>query len=144
MVQRDDIRDTDLSLRFKIGNQTIFLFVDPLESFLQTQHDLLDILKEVYPDGIPISATNTKKMSIPEAASHIKLAVPKNPLDLNQGWKPLSLRPEDSATSLGIKDNAIVAFVGSNNEELDSADFYVDVPSFDDDDDDDVGSSGDS
>lgn len=133
-VHRDEIRDIDLSIRFKHGNQTIFLFVDPLSPLHLVQEELLSILSERYPDGITTSAMPPEKTKLPERATQIKFALPENNLDPTQGWKPLSFGPEDSAVSIGIKDNMIVAFAfaADDTDELDYVDFNVEFPSYED------------
>ncbi|KAI8622948.1 hypothetical protein F5Y19DRAFT_460380 [Xylariaceae sp. FL1651] len=132
MVQRDDIRDIDLSIRFKHGNQTIFLFVDPMKPFSNIQEELLDILNERYPDGLTTSVIPLKKTKLPNSASQIKFAVPKNNVDPTQGWKALDIDLNDTPVGKGLQDNMMVAFAIASDDEDDAEEtsFEVDFPSY--------------
>ncbi|RYP77200.1 hypothetical protein DL771_001249 [Monosporascus sp. 5C6A] len=135
-VLRDEIYDNDLSIRFKHGNHTIFLFVDPLKPFSDAAGELLEILKERYPDGLTTSAIPPKKTALPSDASRIEFAVPKDKLDPSKGWKPLKIvLGEDTPASKDIKDNSMIAFAiqpedGDGDKEVA---FEVDFPGYEDD-----------
>ncbi|KAI3324664.1 hypothetical protein HD806DRAFT_534130 [Xylariaceae sp. AK1471] len=133
-VQRDDIRDIDLSIRFKHGNQTIFLFIDPMKPFSCVQDELLEILNERYPDGITTSVIPPKKTKLPTDASQIKFALPKNTTDPTQGWKPLEVEADDTPVGKGLEDDMIVAFAIATDfaEDLDDVKFEVELPSYED------------
>ncbi|KAI0393736.1 hypothetical protein F5Y17DRAFT_431142 [Xylariaceae sp. FL0594] len=135
MVQRGAVLDTDLTIRFKHGNQTIFLFVDPVSPLSAVQEELLSILNERYPDGITTSASAPKKTGLPEKATHIRFALPQNSHDFSRGWRPLSFGPQDCAADKGIKDNMSVAFAfaADEAEELNNTDFNVEFPSYEED-----------
>jgi hypothetical protein len=135
-AHRDDIRDIDLSIRFKHGNQTVFLFVDPLKPFSHVQEELLDILNERYSDGITTSVIPLKKTKLPKDASQIKFAVPKNNADILQGWKPLAIESDDTPVSKGLKDNTMVAFAFATDGEDSAEDvnFEVEFPSYEEED----------
>ncbi|KAI1361424.1 hypothetical protein F5Y08DRAFT_314755 [Xylaria arbuscula] len=122
MVQRDGVRDIDLSIRFKNGRNTILLFVDPMAKFIQVQEELLDVLKERYPDGLATS-------KLPDEASQIKFAVLKNKTDPSQGWKALDVGPDDHPVDKGLQDNMVVAFAIAADEE-DEVEFEVEFPSY--------------
>ncbi|KAI0405841.1 hypothetical protein F4802DRAFT_137387 [Xylaria palmicola] len=132
MVQRDDIRDIDLSIRFKYGNNTIFLFVDPTATFSHVQEEILDVLKERYADGIT-SARALEKTPLPTHASQIKFALLKNKTDPAQGWKQLAFEPDDAPVDKGFQDNMMVAFAFApeDADDADEVDFEVEFPSFD-------------
>ncbi|CAJ2500757.1 Uu.00g036100.m01.CDS01 [Anthostomella pinea] len=133
MVQRDDIRDIDLSLRFKHGKHTVFLFVDPMQPFSNLQQELLDILKERYPDGLTTAVEPPKQTQVPDDPSRIIFATPKTPLDLSQGWKPLDVGEDDTPVSKGLKNGGIVAFAIRSEEADEDEDvaFEVEVPVYD-------------
>ncbi|KAJ8109650.1 hypothetical protein ONZ43_g6074 [Nemania bipapillata] len=133
MVRRDDIRDIDLSIRFKHGTQTIFLFIDSMTTFGQVQEELLDILKERYPDGIT-SVTTQRTTKLPTSASQIKLAVLKNKADPTHGWKPLEFELDDAPVDKGFQDNMMVAFaIVDDGDDVDPESFEVEFPSYDED-----------
>ncbi|KAI0099179.1 hypothetical protein GGR51DRAFT_535773 [Nemania sp. FL0031] len=131
-VRRDDIRDIDLSIRFKHGNQTIFIFIDSMTTFGHVQEELLDILKERYPNGITTSVTSRKKTELPSSASKIKFAVLKNKADPTQGWKPVEFESDDAPVDKGFQDNMMVAFaiVDEDADDADDVDFEVEFPSY--------------
>ncbi|KAI0855540.1 hypothetical protein F4860DRAFT_496132 [Xylaria cubensis] len=132
MVRRDDIRDIDLSIRFKHGKHTIFLFVDPMATFSHVQEELLDVLKERCPDGIT-TPSSPKKTELPGSASQIKFAVLKDKTDPTQGWKPLAFELDDTPVDKGFQENMTVAFAiaPDDADEVDEAAFEVEFPSYD-------------
>ncbi|KAI1128736.1 hypothetical protein F5Y10DRAFT_239791 [Nemania abortiva] len=132
MVRRDDIRDIDMSIRFKHGNQTIFIFIDSMTTFSQVQEELLDILKERYPNGITTSVIPSEKTELPNSASQIKFAVLKNKADTTQGWKPVDFESDDAPVDKGFEDNMMVAFaiVADDADDADDVTFKVEFPSY--------------
>ncbi|KAI5923946.1 hypothetical protein F4810DRAFT_155547 [Camillea tinctor] len=133
MVQREAIYDIDLSIRFKHGNQTIFLFVDPQKPFSDIQEELLEVLRERYPEGLA-TLSSPRKTKLPDDPSRIVFAVPKAPADLSQGWKPLNVQEGDTPARKNLQDNAVVAFA-IRSEEADGDEevvFNVDFPSWED------------
>lgn len=120
-------KDTDLTIRFKQGTHTIFLFVDPMSSLGEVANDLLVVLQERYPEGLASGA------ALPDEASRIEFAVPKNALDPTQGWKPLNAATKDTVASKNIKDNAMVAFAFREEDaDVGDVEFLVDFPTYDD------------
>ncbi|TRX95079.1 hypothetical protein FHL15_004164 [Xylaria flabelliformis] len=134
MVRRNDIRDIDLSIRFKHGKHTIFLFVDPMATFSHVQEELLDVLKERYPNGIT-TPESPKKTELPGSASQIKFAVLKDKTDPTQGWKPLVFELDDTPVDKGFQENMTVAFAIAPDDanEVDEVAFEVEFPSYDED-----------
>ncbi|KAH7034630.1 uncharacterized protein B0I36DRAFT_316663 [Microdochium trichocladiopsis] len=138
MVQREDIRDIDLSLRFKHGTHTIFLFVDPQEPFSTAAAELLEILRSRYPDGLTTSTTPPpgKQTPLPQDASRIEFAVAKSPADPSQGWKPLGVSggSSDTPVSRGVKDGMVLAFAirPEGVDEDEALEFEVEYPSYED------------
>ncbi len=128
-VQRNNVRATDLSIRFKHDKRTILLFVDSMATFSQIQEELLDILKERYPGGITTSMSS-EEPTLPNDASHIKFAVLKNKTDPTQGWKPLDFELDDHLVDKGFEDNMTVAFA-IGTDDADDVHFEVEFPSFD-------------
>ncbi|KAI1191486.1 hypothetical protein F5B17DRAFT_382078 [Nemania serpens] len=136
MVQRAEIREIDLSIRFKHGNQTVFMFIDPMAAFSHVQDELLDTLKERYPDGIPESVNPTTTTKLPDNASQIRFAVLKSKTDPTQGWKPLDLDLDDTPADKGFEDNMMVAFAFATDDADDDVSFEVMFPSYDEEGDD--------
>ncbi|KAI8955684.1 hypothetical protein F4801DRAFT_528593 [Xylaria longipes] len=132
MVQRDVIHDVDLSIRFKHGKNTIFLFVDPMATFSHLQEELFTILKERYADGIT-TTDSPKKTQLPNSASQIKFAVLKDKTDPAEGWKPLTFGLDDAPVDKGLQDNMTVAFAiaPDDADEAEEVSFEVDFPSYD-------------
>lgn len=134
-MQRQDIRDIDLSLRFKHGTHTVFLFVDPMAPFSAAAEELLQILRSRYADGLTTSTTPPRTTPLPLDASRIEFAVAKVPTDPSQGWKPLGVRGDDESVTpvaKGIKDNMVLAFAirPEDADEDEELEFEVEYPSY--------------
>ncbi|KAH9894700.1 hypothetical protein F4778DRAFT_784123 [Xylariomycetidae sp. FL2044] len=133
-VKREEIHDIDLSLHFKHGKHTIFLFVDPMKPFSDISDELLEIMKERFPQGLTTSDVPLKTTKIPKHASQIEYALPKVPLDPSQGWTPLKVQEGETPVEKGIKDYATLAFAirpeGAGDDE--DLDFEILYPIFDD------------
>ncbi|SPO02578.1 uncharacterized protein DNG_05251 [Cephalotrichum gorgonifer] len=125
---------THLSLRFKHGLHTIFLFVDPLQPVSAMTTLLSDVIRERYPDGE--LATSQGPTPIPSADLEEKLVYAKltNPADPAEGWQRLDLKPSDTPGRKGITDGSVLAFAiaeaGRNAEDVE---FVVDWPVMDED-----------
>ncbi|KAI0474156.1 hypothetical protein GGR56DRAFT_676585 [Xylariaceae sp. FL0804] len=140
--RRAEVVDIDLSIRFKHGIHTICLFVDPNKSFSHVQEELLETLRERYPQGLTTAVFPRKKTTkLPSSASQLSFAVPKSAVDTSQGWVPLKISKGDSPASQGLKDNMMVAFaitpddaVKEEDEDEDQVVFEVDFPKYDYDD----------
>ncbi|KAI1290972.1 hypothetical protein F5Y03DRAFT_377776 [Xylaria venustula] len=133
-VPRNNIRELDLSIRFKHGKHTIFLFVDSMSTFSQVQEELLDILKERYPNGI---TSSTSLVELPSEASQIKFGVLKHKADPTQGWIPLDFEVDDHPVDKGIGENMVVAFAFATDD-ADDVQFEVEFPSYDEEDEEDA------
>lgn len=116
------------------------LFVDVIAPFSEVAEELLETLRAVYPDGLSRTqpsyppASPEEKTPLPENASQIVFGVLKNVHDTSSGWKALKIGKNDTATTLGVKDNAVVAFTFLDDEDtrpnLASVDFPVVFPYF--------------
>ncbi|KAG7140759.1 hypothetical protein HYQ45_002476 [Verticillium longisporum] len=133
---------TDYSIRFKYGVHTILLFVDSLQSFSAINKSLLEVLRERFPNGLKISPALSDVTPVPTSDDvRIVYGLPNNVNDLSQGWKILRIDDDDKPVSKGLKDNIPVAFAFlADGEELDDAQFLVDVPTLDDEYEDELGS----
>ncbi|KAI0137683.1 hypothetical protein F4776DRAFT_623023 [Hypoxylon sp. NC0597] len=135
MVRRNEILDIDLSINFKYGIHTIILFVDPTNPFRDIADELLEILKERYPEGLKASLVSQEKTKLPDDPLQIEFALPKSPTDLSQDWNPLKAGKKDTPASKGLKDNSVVAFAfrPQDADEDYEVEFVVDFPRFQDD-----------
>ncbi|KAK8112298.1 uncharacterized protein PG998_008755 [Apiospora kogelbergensis] len=131
MVQRDNITDVDITIRFKHRTCTIFLFVDPMSTFADVSSELLEVLQERFPDGIASPVDDRAATALPEDASQIAYAVPRSAADPAQGWKPLKAGAADTPVAKGLKNGAMVAFAFPDEDG--EVDFEVDFPTYDDD-----------
>ncbi|KAF4624645.1 hypothetical protein G7Y89_g13525 [Cudoniella acicularis] len=118
-MAKDDVPYSAYTLRFKHGKHTILLFADPLTPFSEIKYDLLTVLREQYPDGLPRSDSDTP-LKIPESILDVILGVPNDPYDNTKGWSELDTTPgggiTESPKSLGVKDGGVIAFVFVDNE----------------------------
>ncbi|EFX01065.1 hypothetical protein CMQ_6007 [Grosmannia clavigera kw1407] len=131
------ITDDTLALRFKYGIHTVFLSVDPLTPFSTISEDLLDVLRECYPDGLTVSVLASDRTQVPVKGEEYRVfyALPKNPKDLSYGWKPLNINGSQTPASLKLKDNAALAFQIQTSEMMEEEPFFeVAIPTQDEED----------
>lgn len=103
-----------------------------MAKFSDIQEELLEIMKDRYPDGLTTSTIPPKKTQLPDDASRIKFALLKNKTDPTQGWKPLKFTKRDVPTDKGFEDNMMVAFAiaSDDDDSADDVEFEVEFPSF--------------
>jgi hypothetical protein len=124
---------THLTLRFKYGNLTVLLFADELTAFSKIKEELLTILRDTQPNGLPPPPTSKsiERVSIPDFPEHVFLATPKNKNDLAEGWKEIDTTSADGAKecpkALGLKDADALAFVVAEST-AEKPDFWVELP----------------
>jgi hypothetical protein len=132
-ISQAEVDDTHISVRFKHGVHTIYLFVDTLSPVSEVTTELLKLLRERYPEGLTTALNPPKTTSVPESTD-IAYAVLNVPTDPTRGWKRLKTgeRGEFTPLKAGMKDNGIVAiaFVDSSDDE---AIFEVEWPREDED-----------
>ncbi|CAK7241779.1 MAG: hypothetical protein STHCBS139747_003250 [Sporothrix thermara] len=130
-----DIPNDGISLRFKYGPQTIFLFVDRVASFDAISQQLLDALRERYPGGLLKGHPSVPETTpVPPAGEDCRVvyALPRNPRDLEAGWKALNTDGENP-TTLRLKQNSVLAFALQTADEA-APEFLVEIPSFEEED----------
>ncbi|KAF2998020.1 hypothetical protein E8E14_000459 [Neopestalotiopsis sp. 37M] len=131
MVLRDKVDDIDLSIRFKYGIHSIFLFVDSNSQFSDIASELLDIIQERFPDGLKTDR-EAPPTTVPDDSSRIEFATLKVPGDPTQGWNPLRAAADDKPLAKGLKDNQIVAFAfrEDDDEDIGEEGFQVAFPTY--------------
>ncbi|KAI2469591.1 hypothetical protein F4781DRAFT_431296 [Annulohypoxylon bovei var. microspora] len=134
---QDEINDLDLSIRFKYGVHTIFLFVQPMKSFTDIAEELLEVLADRYPDGLTTFSPEKGKtnLELPDEPRRIEFALPKVPTDLSQGWNALDSAKRETMVDAGIENNTVVAFTfrPSDADPEYEPEFQVDFPELEDD-----------
>jgi hypothetical protein len=115
-VFREQVADTDIRLRFKYGKHTIFLFVDPLAPFSDITTELLQILRERYPDGLYATRDSPVAIPVPEesADTQVSYAAPKAASDPSMGWRKLDITGTEKPIDLRILNDATFAFAFHN------------------------------
>jgi hypothetical protein len=105
------VDDTHISVRFKHGVHTIYLFVDSLAPVSEVTKELLQLLQERYSEGLTTSLEPPKTTAVPDV-TEVAYAVLNVPTDPTRGWKKLKIGEQGEFTPLkaGMKDNGIVAF----------------------------------
>ncbi|PHH66219.1 hypothetical protein CDD81_7812 [Ophiocordyceps australis] len=122
------IDEAHISVRFKHGIHTVFLFVDTLAPFASTTHRLAQLLCERYPTGLTTSIDPPKKTPI-SPQSRFVYGVLNVPTDPSKGWRKLDVGDDDEHNALkcGLKNNGIVAFA-VGNDDGDDINFQVEWP----------------
>lgn len=131
--QAVEIPNDGISLRFKHGPVTTFLFVDRSATFSDIGNQLLDALRERYPRGLPKAAMLPDTTPVPAAGEEARVvfAVPRNPRDLAAGWKALNTDNGETPASLRMRENSALAFVIQAGDEIgEAASFHVEIPTF--------------
>ncbi|KAJ4311652.1 hypothetical protein N0V84_010331 [Fusarium piperis] len=112
-----EVGDADISVRFRHGIHTIYLFIDALEPFSNVTAKLLDVLTERYPNGLTTSIAPPKTTTVTEGTI-LAYGVLKNANDPTAGWKKLKIGDGDSTpTKLGLKNNSLIAFAVVDDED---------------------------
>lgn len=98
-------------MRFKHGIHTIYLFVDSLAPMSTTTTELVQLLRERYPEGLTSSLDPPKRTPVP-ADAKLAYGVLNVPNDPSRGWKKLKVGEEQmyTPTKCGLKNSSIVAF----------------------------------
>ena len=106
-------------LRLKHHTTTIFLHVDPAESFDGLKSNLLEALEQTHPTGEINGAI------IPKDINNVLLAKPISRINLSKGWELLQKSKGEASTikadtnsskllecpqGMGLKDGGVVAF----------------------------------
>jgi hypothetical protein len=120
-----------ISLRFKHGVHTIFLFVDPLETFSVVTQELLAALRIRYPNGLTPDLSLPDRItdlpSADEPLSVVHYATLVDQADTRKGWRNIHVRPgTDTPVGKRLKSNDMLAFAFAREDE--EPDFVVGWP----------------
>ncbi|KAI1454677.1 hypothetical protein F4805DRAFT_438575 [Annulohypoxylon moriforme] len=136
MVKRDELKDTDMSISFKYGIHTIFLFIDPMKPFSDIAEELLEVLTERYPKGLTSFSLERgqSKIELPDDPQQIEFGLLKKANDLNQGWNALDSAKTQTPMDVGLANTNVMAFTfrPSDADSDYEPEFQVDVPQFED------------
>jgi hypothetical protein len=124
------VRATAWTLRFKHGKQTVLLFAEPLTPFATIKKELIEVLHERYPAGLPV--TDSKPEKIPDNIKEVALGVLIDVYETDKGWNEIATDDsgiKESPRSLGLKDGAAIAFAFTDGEE-DNVEFKVEWSSY--------------
>ncbi|KAF5018466.1 hypothetical protein F66182_9563 [Fusarium sp. NRRL 66182] len=123
-----DVDDAHISVRFKHGIHTIYLFIDALAPFSNVTAELISVLNERYPRGLTTSKA-PPKTTVVDAESSLVYGALKTPSDPLSGWIRLKTGSgESTPTKLGLKNNSVIAFTVVDDEEDDEPEFEVEWP----------------
>ncbi|KAM5343454.1 hypothetical protein ACJ41O_011991 [Fusarium nematophilum] len=126
-----EVDDAHISVRFRHGIHTIFLYVDAIAPFSKVIDELLDVLTERYPQGLTTLIAPPKTAVVTKDTTLI-FGVLNVANDPSRGWKKLKIGNGDSTPNkLGLKDNSLVAFAVVDDED-DEPEFEVEWPREDD------------
>lgn len=105
---------TNLTLTFKSANVTVLLYAEPLTPMNNLKEDLLEILGERYPAGLPSSSTSPSSAPIPHPSkiSDVILGKPAGENDEGVQWEEICKTGamKDTPKSLGLGDGSSLAF----------------------------------
>ncbi|GKU03327.1 hypothetical protein FLAG1_05759 [Fusarium langsethiae] len=122
-----DVDDAHISVRFKHGIHTIYLFIDALAPFSNVTAELTSVISERYPEGLTTSISPPKNTAVDENSIIVYGAL-KIPNDPSSGWVKLKTgNGESTPTKLGLKNNSLVVFAVAKHEN-DDPEFEVEWP----------------
>lgn len=104
--------------------------------------ELLSVLRERYPKGLPRPTRPREYLPIPDSIVDVALAIPVDQHDVTKGWEALESgdskgKMKDNPKGKGLKDGGVLAFRfrsedEDEDEKGDGEDFVVEWPSYDD------------
>ncbi|EGX94573.1 hypothetical protein CCM_02844 [Cordyceps militaris CM01] len=133
VMAQTEIDDSHLSVRFRHGVHTIYLFVDSQAPFSHISSELASILHERYPRGLTTSLEPPTTTVIPAQPKFVYGLLNKHD-DPSHGWKRINVGPDEgfAPTKCGLKNNSLVAFmVQDDGDDPDDVVFQVEWPTED-------------
>ncbi|KAG6008423.1 hypothetical protein E4U21_004445 [Claviceps maximensis] len=123
------VGDDHISVRFKHGIHTFYLFVEASAPMSKVSEELVGIFKDRYSGGLTASIAPPKTTPIPSEPllAYGMLNVPNNAL---KGWRRVDTGPDEAKTpkECGLKNNSIVAFTFVTDPADDEVLFEVEWP----------------
>ena len=128
-----EITDSHISVRFRHGVHTFYIYVDSQAPFSQVTEELISILRERYPRGLTTAVAPPKTTQVPDqpTLAYGALTVPNDPA---QGWKRINVGADGASTpaKCGVKNNSLIAFAFVEDDQDDEVLFEVEWPREDD------------
>ncbi len=128
--KKTEIDDSHLSVRFRHGMHTIYLFVESQAPFSDISSELAGILRDRYPAGLTTSLEPHTTTDIPSQPKFVYGLLNKHD-DPSQGWRRLNVGSNEAftPTKCGLKHNSVVAFMLlDEGEDPDDVVFQVEWP----------------
>ncbi|KAJ4165486.1 hypothetical protein LMH87_007117 [Akanthomyces muscarius] len=125
-----EIDDSHLSVRFRHGVHTIYLFVESQAPFSDISTELADLLRDRYPGGLTTSIEPPTTTDIPSQPRFVYGLLNKHD-DPSQGWKRLNVGSDEAftPTKCGLKHNSVIAFMLiDESDDPDDVVFQVEWP----------------
>lgn len=110
------------------------MLAEPTTLFSELKTELLDTLRERYPEGLS-SSQSPESIQIPDSIEEILLGVPVDSYEPSKGWVEITTDGgvKESPKSLGLKDGCMIAFTFVEGEQgEDPAEFHVEFSSYED------------
>lgn len=110
------------------------MFADAHAPMSEVTQELVELLRERYPDGLTTAIAPPKTMTVPSDPK-LAYAVLNVPNDPSRGWKRIKTGEDEvnTPTKSGLKNNSIVAFTFiSDDQDEDDVLFEVEWPKDDD------------
>ncbi|KAK4646868.1 uncharacterized protein QC761_100860 [Podospora bellae-mahoneyi] len=108
-----DDSPTALTIILKHGITSVFLFASPSWTFEKLSANLLEVLRDRYPEGVPKSTEKESAITpIPteDADVRVVFGTPRDADDYTRGFKKFDVSPEDTLGKKGLKKVSTLAF----------------------------------
>ncbi|PSR80792.1 hypothetical protein BD289DRAFT_54671 [Coniella lustricola] len=129
-----DPSDMPICIHMRYGIHTFSLLVEPLAPFSDITSELLFAIRDRDPDNRGLCAdVKSPPQALPADGSdiHVAYGVLRDPNDSEKGWTDLKIQGHEIPVEMGIKNNALVAFVIRSAEDAaESPEFVAQWPQF--------------
>ncbi|KAK0732359.1 hypothetical protein B0T21DRAFT_334481 [Apiosordaria backusii] len=131
-----DDTPTALTVILKHGITSVFLFASPSWTFEKLSTELLDVLRDRYPDGLAMStepSSNITTIPAEDTDAKVVFGTPRDADDVTKGFKKFDVRPQDTLGKKGLKKVSTLAFalLGPDQDEDGPVKFEAAFPSND-------------
>ncbi|XWW94930.1 hypothetical protein V2A60_002880 [Cordyceps javanica] len=127
------VDESHLSVRFRHGVHTIYLFIKSQAPFSDISNELADILHDRYPEGLTTALEPPTITEIPAKPKFVYGVLNKHD-DPSHGWKRINVGSDEdfTPTKCGLKHNSLVAFMlRDDSDDPDDVVFRVEWPTED-------------